>query len=306
MTNTGRAPISFVVATMDRPRELARLLDCLEGQSLNPAEVVVADGGDAAAEELCRVRRPFPVRHLRSRPPSAARQRNAGIKAADPALPLIGLLDDDVLLEERAVERMAAFWSGAPAEVGGAAFNMTNHPPLRGSRWKALPMVERLGIYSRRPGAVTRSGFPTMIGTIEETIETPWLPSGAVVWRRALLERLKFDEWFSDYGYLEDLDFSYRAGKESVLKVVAEARYSHHPQASSRLDPRRFGRKEVANRLYFVRKHKELSVGLCRLGLGLRTLMSLADGLAGRDKTGFGRARGNLEALFHIAGAPAT
>ena len=109
-------------------------------------------------------------------------------------------------------------------------------------------------------------------------------------------------ENFSDYGYLEDLDFSYRAAKVSVLKVVAEARYAHHPESSPRLDARRFGRKEVENRLYFVRKNPELSAVLCRLGLGLRTLMSLAGGLAGRDSDGLGRARGNLEAMLKIAG----
>ena len=291
--------IAFVVATKDRPASLAGLLASLEAQTVRPAEIIVVDGGAGSVEGLCRAARPFPVRHMRCLPPSASRQRNVGITAAGPDIAFVGLLDDDVVLDRRALEEMMTFWDGAPADVGGAAFNMTTHPPLRAARWKSLPFVEHAGIYGRKPGAVLKSGFQTMIGTVAETTPTAWLPSGAVVWRREVLRRLKFDEWFSDYGYLEDLDFSYGAGKSLVLKVVAGARYAHHPQASSRLDPFRFGRKEVANRLHFVRKNPELSPGLCRLALCLRMLMSLADGILRGKGQELRRARGNLVSLLN-------
>jgi GT2 family glycosyltransferase len=296
--NSQGVGIAFVVATKDRPGSLASLLGSLEAQTVLPAEVVVVDGGTDSVEALCRTARPFPVRHLRCLPPSSTRQRNAGVDAAGRGIPFIGFLDDDVLLERRAVEEMMKFWAGAPAEVGGAAFNMMNHPPLRASRWKFMPVTERLGIYSRKAGAVTKSGFQTMIGRVGETATTAWLPSGAVVWRREVLARMRFDEWFADYGYLEDLDFSYRAAKSFVLKVVARAGYTHHPESSSRPDRYRFGRKEVANRLHFVRKNPELSLAMCRLTLGLRMLMSLADGIFRGDGTELSRARGNLSALL--------
>jgi GT2 family glycosyltransferase len=290
--------IAFVVATKDRPGSLARLLGSLEAQTVLPAEIVVVDGGVESVESVCRADRSFQVRHLRCLPPSSTRQRNAGIAAVGSDAALVGLLDDDVVLDRLALEAMMTFWTMAGADVGGAAFNMTNHPPLRAARWKSLPFVEHAGIYGRKPGAVLKSGFQTMIGTVAETMPTAWLPSGAVVWRREVLRRLKFDEWFSDYGYLEDLDFSYRVGKSLVLKVVAGARYTHNPQASSRLDPFCFGRKEVANRLYFVRKNPELSPGLCRLTLCLRMLMSVAEGILHGEGSELRRARGNLVSLL--------
>jgi len=290
--------IVFVVATKDRPGSLARLLGSLEAQTVFPAEVVVVDGGAESVEALCQAARPFPVRHLRCLPPSSTRQRNAGVDAAGRGIPFIGFLDDDVLLERWAVEEMMRFWAGAAADVGGAAFNMLNHPPLRASRWKSMLVTERLGIYSRKAGAVTKSGFQTMIGRVGETVTTAWLPSGAVVWRREVLDRLRFDEWFAGYGYLEDLDFSFRAAKSFLLKVVARAGYTHHPESASRPDQYRFGRKEVANRLHFVRKNPELSPALCRLTLGLRMLMSLADGIFRGERKELSRARGNLSALL--------
>jgi GT2 family glycosyltransferase len=289
-----RADLAFVVATMDRPAHLGRLLASLEAQTLRPAEVIVVDAGTSSVAGLCRAPRPFPVRHLPCGPPSTSRQRNAGVAAAGADRAFIGFLDDDVLLEPPAVAAMMAFFDAAPAAIGGAAFNMSNHPPLRASRWKSLPLARRAGLYSRRPGAVMKSGFQTMIGIVGETLRTDWLPSGAVVWRREVLRRLRFDEWFADYGYLEDLDFSYRAGKSWGLVVVADARYTHHPDASPRTDAFRFGRKEVANRMRFVGKHPELSPGLCRLALGVRMLMSFGDGIFRGRRHELRRVGGNL------------
>ncbi|HVP89717.1 MAG TPA: glycosyltransferase [Terriglobales bacterium] len=289
-----RRDLAFVVATMDRPGPLSRLLESLAAQTVVPAEVVVVDGGAAPAADLCWGPRPFAVRHIPFRPPSTARQRNAGLEAVSSGIAFVGFLDDDVLLEPGAVGAMMAFFDAAAAEVGGAAFNMSNHPPLRAARWKSSRFAERAGLYGRRPGAVMKSGFQTMIGPLAADLRTDWLPSGAVVWRRDVLRRTKFDDWFADYGYLEDLDLSYRAGKSSVLVAVAGARYSHHPDASPRPDPYRFGRKEVANRLRFVAKNPELSPALCRLALVVRMVMSLSDGLFLGQRAELRRVRGNM------------
>ena len=291
--------LTFVVATRDRPEELRRMWRSLCRQTRPPDEVVVVDAGAGPSPLEGLDPAAFPATHIRAERPSSAGQRNAGLDAVSPGTDLVGFLDDDAVLEEGAVEEMIRFWEGADGAVGGAAFNMTNHPPLRAARWKSLPFVEHAGIYGRKPGVVLKSGFQTMIGTVAETTPTAWLPSTASVWRREVLRHHRFDEWFDGYSYLEDLDFSYGVGKSLVLKVVAGARYAHHPQASSRLDPFRFGRKEVANRLYFVRKNPELSPGLCRLALCLRMLMSLADGILRGKGQELRRARGNLVSLLN-------
>ena len=291
--------LTFVVATRDRPDELIRMWRSLRSQSRVPDEVVIVDASARPSTLVGPQAGPPALCYIRTAVASATRQRNIGLDAVRPEAGLVGFLDDDAVLEEGAVEEMLRFWEGADGAVGGAAFNMTNHPPLRAARWKSLPFVEHAGIYGRKPGVVLKSGFQTMIGTVAETTPTAWLPSTASVWRREVLRHHRFDEWFDGYSYLEDLDFSYGVGKSLVLKVVAGARYAHHPQASSRLDPFRFGRKEVANRLYFVRKNPELSPGLCRLALCLRMLMSLADGILRGKGQELRRARGNLVSLLN-------
>ncbi len=290
--------IAFVVATKDRPEELRRLWSSLLAQSRVPDEVVVVDAGAQAPSLEAESEGARPVlRLVRSSVASASRQRNIGLDAVGPGAGLVGFLDDDAVLEPDAVEEMLRFWALDGAGVAGAAFNMTNHPPLDWPFLKRLPLVERLGLYSGRGGAVTRSGFQTMIGPVDATAWTDWLPSGASVWRREVFRRFRFDEWFAGYSYLEDLDFSYRVGKAARLAVVAPARYRHLPAAGGRGTGYAFGVREVLNRTYFVRKHAELSLSGCRAALGLRLLMSLAFAVRERKPSYAARAFGNAVGL---------
>jgi GT2 family glycosyltransferase len=118
-----------------------------------------------------------------------------------------------------------------------------------------------------------------------------------VVYRKSVLDRNTFDEYFDTYSYVEDLDFSYSVGRKGRLAVVAEAGYSHFPSAGGRISLRQFGRLEVRNRLYFVRKH-ELSLSRCFLGIGIRLTMTLATALISFDRGMLARALGNVEGLF--------
>lgn len=85
-------PLCVVVATRDRPRLLAGLLDALE-LALRPGDDVVvvdsASSGDAT-RQLCAARG---VRALRVDEPGTSRARNAGWQAT--SAPLVAFTDDD-------------------------------------------------------------------------------------------------------------------------------------------------------------------------------------------------------------------
>ena len=293
--------IAFVVATKDRPEELRRMRKSLLLQSRVPDEVVIVDASAAAGPPAAAGPSRPVLRHIRSAVASAARQRNAGIEAVAADVGLIGFLDDDAVLEAKAVEEMLRFFDEFGPEVGGAAFNMVNHPPMDLSEIKRTPLAEALGLYARRGGAVTASGFQTMIGPVESTVWTDWLPTGASVWRREVFRGHRFDEWYSGYSYLEDLDFSYRVGRAYRLAVVGAARYLHLPAEGGRGSGYAFGVREVLNRLHFVRKHDELSPSKCRAALAARLAMSLAFAVRGRDPSFVARAFGNAVGLARSA-----
>ncbi len=294
--------VTFVVATKDRPAELARMWDSLRRQTRPPDEVVIVDAS-VGGESLPGVD-PGPIRlkRLHAEAPSASRQRNQGLGAVGAEAGLIGFLDDDAVIEPEGLERMTAFWDSADARVGGAAFTMRNHPPMAWTAAKKTSFAESAGLYSRRPGTVTAAGFQTMIGIPEGTQFADWLPSGACLWRREVFSRFRFDEWFRGYSYLEDLDFSYRVGKEYRLAVVADAGYYHYPAAEGRGDGYEFGVREVLNRVYFVRKNPEMSLSKCYAALALRCLMSAASGFRELNPGYFLRAFGNIVGMARSVG----
>ncbi len=300
--STRLAPFALIVATKDRPADLGRLLASLETQTTPPAQIVVVDGGTLSAEEVALSHRTLNIRYVKHRPPSAAGQRNRGIHEADRDIPFIGFLDDDTEFEADAMDRMVEFWRQAPPSMGGAAFNLMNHPPVFAQGLKSQAWAERMGLYSRTPGIVLPSGFHTMIGTVAEDLAVKWIPTTAAVWRRPVLMEFSFDEWFRAYGYIEDLDLSYRAGKKYGLAVIAAARYRHFPSPSCRVDHFSFGKKEVEVRLYFVRKHPEFSIARCRRALGVRMTMSFFLALRHMDVGYLKRAAGNFSALIREIG----
>ncbi len=142
--------LAFVVATKDRPEELRRLWRSLLAQTRRPDEVVVVDASAAPSPPAGPRTEPPLLRYIMSPVASAARQRNIGIDAVGPGVEFIGFLDDDAVLEERAVEEMLGLFAAFGPEVGGAAFNMANHPPLDLAELKRTPFAETLGLYARR------------------------------------------------------------------------------------------------------------------------------------------------------------
>jgi GT2 family glycosyltransferase len=288
--------LALIIATKDRPIEIRRLLESLSAQSRRPDQVVVVDGGANRVEAAVLDFPELNPAYLTTPKPSAARQRNMGLTAVAADVAFVGFLDDDAVLEPGALESMMEFWEAASVKIGGAALNMTNHPPLDWSFLKTSRLAELLGLYSSCKGAVMPSGFQTQIGTVGSVTPTDWLPATAV-WRRRIFERFRFDDWFDGYSYLEDLDYSYRVGKEFRLVVLPGSRYSHLPAASGRGNGFVFGLREVRNRLHFVGKNPELSIPRCVWALLIRTFMNLALAIRRRNGYHFRRFVGNLAGL---------
>lgn len=299
--------ISLVVATKDRPDELLRLLESLRVQTTVPDEIIIVDASANASCSVKSIVTEFPdltILYLSHRPPSASAQRNQGILACDSSATLIGFADDDSTFEPEAFTEMLAFWNSAGPDVLGSAFNLCNYAERAKSFFKHSRLAEWVSLYSSRPGKVSRSGWQSMIGRVTETQFVDWLPSTAVLFRKDVFERNYFDEAFDSYSYLEDLDLTYTLSRMGRLAVVADAGFSHLSSPRGRPSTRDFGRCEVRNRLYLVRKHN-LSLTRCYIGLGIRLVMSIGDGLAHWNSGQLNRALGNCEELMKQGFLPA-
>lgn len=286
--------LALVIATKDRPADLRRLLSSLGGQTRKPDLVVIVDA--SATPDSTLAQDGLVSDYVPHRPPSASAQRNAGLARVPGDFDLIGFCDDDTTFEPDAFERMLAYWDQAGPSLGGAAFNIRNYTMPRGRGIKTSRLAGALGLYSRRTGGVAPSGWQAVFGTVPESTDVDWLPSTAVVWSAEVLRAVRFDEFFDGYSYLEDLDLSYAVSRSYRLAVVADAGYSHFPSQHGRTSARDFGRVEVRNRLYFVRKHG-LSVWRCYAGLVVRLVLTLSGAIRGRDLRLLDCAAGNIAAL---------
>lgn len=292
--------LSFIVPTRNRPHDIRSLLGNLSEQSVLPDQVIIVDSSDDPQPELVAE---FPglniSYHEFDGEPSAAAQRNAGLEYVPDQMEFIGFVDDDILFEPDAFEKMLAFWQTAPEDVCGAGFNLVEQekdlrPGLKKSR-----LASGLGLYRPETGAVAPSGWHARLGHVPGNSQVEWLSTSAVLWRREVLEKHRFDSFFQGYSYLEDLDFSYAVSRECKLMIIADAgfHHHHHHQELNADWHDRFGRMEVENRLYFVRKHG-LSVWRCYLGLHLRLGQTLMEAMLQRKPVLFYRARGNVIGLW--------
>lgn len=286
--------LAIIVATRNRAKELRNLLTNIGRQSHLPNRIIIVDSSEVGDEKLVGEFPRLSIAYFRYSLASASRQRNFGLTKIGPEIQVVGFLDDDSLLEPDSLRIVLEYLARSSSTLAGVSLNMVNHPMLAFELLKHTGLAERLGIYSRRGGMVLPSGFQTMIGRVREETHVQWLPSCAVFWKTSILEEYRFDEWYSDYSYLEDLDLSYRIGKKYDLVVIAEAGYQHLPSPAGRIGGFRFGKKEVLNRVYFVRKNPELSVAKCFLALGARAGLSFVMFLRCGDPTFLQRILGNF------------
>ncbi len=292
--------LALIVPTKDRRDSLQRLLASLEAQSVRPDQVIVVNAG---FEECRSVAAGFPhlnISYMHRPGFSAAGARNAGLVALAPDIELVGFLDDDNVLDPRVLEAMISFWRNARADVGGAGFNVqyvrigAQNGPKRRSRFASW--LHRTFQDTGGPlGKVPRSGFPRRYYPVAETIEVEWLDTFAAVFRREVVDQFRFDEFFVGYSYLEFLDFTYAISRKYRLYLVEDACVTNYGLPISRSYT--LGKKQVINRIYLVRKHKELSLWRCFPMLVLQMIFNVTVGVLLRDSAHLKRALGNCAGL---------
>jgi GT2 family glycosyltransferase len=248
--------LSVVICTRNRPDDLAACLASLDGQTRPPEEVVVVDASDddgparrvAAWAGSTRAPR---VRVVRAAP-GLTRQRNLGVRASRGEV--VTFLDDDVVLAPGYLAAIAALFAGDPA-LGGAE-GVVETPPLHGRRRLVNACRAAFGMNTLgRPRGVKRSGFVTYDAWPAAVQAVDCLVGCNMSYRRAVLDRFRFDEWYDGYGLGEDCDFSYRASRAFRLVQTPDARLVHRvsPVARERLPAlHEMGR---VNHYYFVRKN---------------------------------------------------
>lgn len=296
-----RHKIAYIVPTRNRPQILARLLDSIKEQTVQPDQVIIVDGSDKPIESEIKPYLNSLVSYVRVFPPGLTKQRNEGRKALLEDITLLGYLDDDLVLEKKATEEMLNFWETSSDNMGGASFYITNSVSDAHNYHDKKPFLHRFFyISSEVKGQILKSGSNTSVAPLSENIFTQWLCGGATIWNRNIFKEFSYDEWYKGYAYFEDVDLSYSVSKKYKLAVIPLARVLHLPPP---LKPQRvnaFIKTHVIQQYYFVRKHAELSLPHFYWFIFGSILISTLSGIRRLSRERFSEVRGYLSGLYEV------
>ncbi|RHX90860.1 glycosyltransferase family 2 protein [Leptospira stimsonii] len=215
--------LCVLTPTKDRPNKIVNLLNSLTKQTAPVGRIIVVASGQDIRDVVEKYSKQLPLEYYFCEPPGQVRQRKLGVSKLDSRTKLVATLDDDIVLEPDAIERIVQFWNVIEPETAGVGFNIVNIAGHKFSFFKSLFYCD-----SKFPGLVLESGFPTSITDVKENVRTEWLNGGATIWRQdILIENIHKKDLNAKWAPCEDLIFSYPIGKLFPLYVCADSRVIH-------------------------------------------------------------------------------
>jgi glycosyltransferase involved in cell wall biosynthesis len=295
---TFKNQLALIIPTRNRPETLIKLLKTIKNQTVPPHQVIIVDGSDIPIESQIKKHLNLSDKYIHVLNPSLTKQKNEGIKQLQEGITLAGFLDDDIELEESAVREMLRFWEDTPPNTGGVSFNIINTGEL--NRFSKL--IRRIFcIHNGTRGRVLPSGCCTGAVPATSDVYCQWLCGGATVWKREVLEKYKFDEWYSGWACYEDVEYSYRVLKDHHdLYVAHKAGVTHNPPPVLNAKNAAFGKMLVINRYHFVKKNPNLSI-MCFYWATLGDIiLNVLKSVWERNFDGIRIAQGNLSGIYYI------
>lgn len=266
--------ISLVIAAVDRPRALRRLLESLSVQTHANLEVVVVDqsGASVLEDEVAAYMSRLPLRHVRAER-GLSRARNVGLRHTNGDV--VAFPDDDCQYPGELLARVAEFFARGPEWDGLSGRTVDDLGRATGSVW------------SHRAGRVTRRNVWWRVA------------SAALFLRRTVVDRVgDFDEQLgagsgTAWGAGEELDYLLRALSAGFRVYYDPGVTVIHPEHRFRVDAAGLTRayRYGAGVGRVVRKHD--------IPLGLAAYLLLRPGVGAVLALARGRTR---QARYHWAG----
>jgi len=245
---------SIIVCTKDRAEDLARFIESVDLQTRLPDELIIVDAsGDGLTQKLIQSvtrRARYKVKYTRAAP-GLTRQRNIGVEMAGGDT--LFLFDDDTVLEQDYVEIVSAtFDKYRLKNVGGICGRITNiseNRPFRDAMFRTFFFLT-----DRSHGRLKLSGFPAFRrGSKCAFVEV--MPGNCMAYAKNVFKHFAFDENLTGYGFMEDVDFSYRVSKKFRLLYQPLARLAHYETTYTTVDSRKLKRMQIRNHFYLFKKN---------------------------------------------------
>jgi len=243
--------ISVIVCTRDRPRDLSTLLQTILQQNYLPLDVIIVDDSPRHSAKivanLCSSKFESvgcSLRYVLGSGDGLPAARNLGIKMANGDVILF--LDDDTLLLDKNVLRAIAEFlrennnalGVQPLIIDQNSFIARNGlvTKLENYIYKAF----MLSYYKDNTLAVRRSGTSIFPSSLSKIIEAQRLSGCCCCYRREVFKQFRFDTNLKRWGFMEDLDFSYRIYRRypKSLYVIPHTKIVHKHSVEGRMTTR--------------------------------------------------------------------
>jgi glycosyltransferase involved in cell wall biosynthesis len=295
MTYTGQ-DIAFIIPTKDRPQKIANLLKSFAGQRIMCGRLIIINGGQDIEDVVTEFTRILPIEYHNCQPPGQIRQRNMGLALLDSRTKLVGFLDDDIVLEPKAMGKMIECWNSVGKDTAGIGFNIVNIPQHQHSFLKGLMMSS-----SPIPGSILSSGVNVPFQNIKSDISTQFLGGGYTIWRREIIEEYHQETLNTRWAWGEDVRYSYPIGKKYPLYVCAAAQVRHehvYDQAPPAHVHQYQGRQGAIAIFYFASSHSELSRPASLWMLSASAVANFVVGSVTLNPSLLKYATGRIEGIF--------
>ena len=234
--------LDVVICTRDRADDLGRCLASLAVQTTRPDRILVINSGRPLRSAAAAV-------EVVESDPGLPRQRNVALDLAEGDL--VAFVDDDVELRADYFEHVLGWLVDNPQAIGVSGHIDNDVPFSAASR-----AFRRVFVLSTGDGLLQPSGDLIYLYHPSQPTRVHALSGSNMVWRRSVIEAIRFDEALHGYAYMEDVDFSLRAGVHGEMWMLPDAHLVHRKTETSRVPPREYVRQVIANGAYLFTKHQ--------------------------------------------------
>jgi len=251
-------PVSAIIPTYNRSGILKNTFESIAAQNKQPYELIIIDASDdSSTYELSNEKIDSlysEIVWVKAIEKGAAGQRNQGINVA--RCNYILLMDDDILLEPKCLERL---WKGinSKSNIGGVNALITNQK-------YSNPGKPSLTLYRFLNGKKLPSYAGKCIGpgynlapedneNLPELVKVDWINSGCTIYIKESLPSPVFPDFFKGYSMMEDLYLSLMVGKKWKLYNVRTAKIFHDSQPGEhKKSVFKISKMELINRHYIM------------------------------------------------------
>jgi glycosyltransferase involved in cell wall biosynthesis len=295
--------LAILIPTRNRPIAIDRILESISRSTLKPEQVIVVSSGQDIGSVIKNYSKELPITHSHTDAIGQIAQKRIGVGLIAQNITWCVFLDDDLLLEESALEiAMSTAHSYTRTDVIG--IGLSTPVTSRGINIPVyLEILARLfKLSSNLPGKVLSSGHASSYLQSDSIIETQWL-NGASIWKVECAKNYGSDLPSTPYAACEDLIFSYPLSKQGTLIYIPSAKVDFQDTELSNLDSLEVFRAASIWRLFFITKHKELSFSWFFLTQVLRSFYVLKKGKSKRLSLSLELFRLNAELIRnHLKG----